>query len=276
VSALGAAAPPLFLYLCYTDPHAGGWTSDDVELGNPVPSDGGFTDASWPVPERDHASVIVNYQDIDVGRVVAAANAVGGPDAWVKVFASDNGASNEGDHNYLFFDSSGPLRGFKRCLTEGGIRTPLSITWEGTIASGVVSNYTAAFWDLGPTILDLAGVPQADWPQDIDGVSFKDVLLSGGGNSDSKMLYWEFCTGTHPPLEPRSGVGWGHAVRMGKWKAVSFFEDQALRLYDLTTDIYEVHDVSADYPDVVKQIEAFAAAAHVDSAVFPIKNCTPS
>ena len=146
-AALGAAAPPLFLYLAYTDPHAGGWLDDDAEEGNPVPSDGSFTDAAWPIVERDHASVIVNFQDRDVGALVAAADAAGAA-PFVKIFASDNGASNEGGHSYLFFNSSGPLRGFKRCLTEGGIRTPLAISWPGVVAAGSTTDVTTAFWDL--------------------------------------------------------------------------------------------------------------------------------
>lgn len=41
-------------------------------------------------------------------------------DNTVVFFASDNGAHDEGHHNYTFFDSSGPYRGFKRSLYEGG------------------------------------------------------------------------------------------------------------------------------------------------------------
>ena len=68
----------------------------------------------------------------------------------------------------------------------------------------------------------------------------------------------------------------GHAVRWGNWKAVSFFIDQPLRLYNLTSDVYEVHDVSAAFPDVMANITAFATSAHVNSTDFPILNCTPS
>ena len=32
-------------------------------------------------------------------------------------------------HSYKFFESSGPLRGFKRSLHEGGVRSPLIIRW---------------------------------------------------------------------------------------------------------------------------------------------------
>ena len=60
-----AAEPsvPFFLFVSWTDPHAGGWTLDNDETGNPVPGDGDFAGQNdWPLVERDHASVIQNYQ----------------------------------------------------------------------------------------------------------------------------------------------------------------------------------------------------------------------
>lgn len=220
LASLSAAQPPrpFFLYLSYTDPHAGGWSGSEEE-GNPVPSDGAFAGAPWPTVEVDHASVIVNYQDRDVGALVAAVAAAGIANTTAIIFASDNGASNEGGHDYAFFDSSGPLRGFKRCLTEGGTRTPLVVSLPGTIAPGVVSNFTTAFWDMGDTILDLAGVPPAAWLNQ-DGRSIKHVLLSPDGRgtpgAPPHIQYTEFCTAVHPPLEPRQGVGWGHSVVNGE------------------------------------------------------------
>ena len=221
VESLGPAAAPLFLYLAYTDPHAGGWIGE-VEAGNPVPSDGAFANEPWPIVERDHASVVVNYMDRDVGQLVAKVAALGLAPSTAIFFASDNGASNEGGHDYAFFGSSGPLRGFKRCLTEGGIRTPLVVSWPGVVAPGSVSLFPTAFWDLGDTLLDLAGVPPSAWLAQ-DGRSILDVLRSPSGQPapdapPRKPLYFEFCTSTHPPLEPRSGVGWGHAVVNGTMK----------------------------------------------------------
>jgi len=53
-------------------------------------------------------------------------------------------------------------------------------------------------------------------------------------------------------------VGWGHAVRMGEWKAVSFFEGSPLQLYNLTADVGEENDISSKYPDVVAKMVAIA------------------
>ena len=80
----------------------------------------------------------------------------------------------------------------------------------------------------------------------------------------------------HPPLEPRTGKGWGRAMINGTMKAVSFFEDQPLRLYNLSADVYETHDLAAAQPDVVAALAAWGAAQHTDSPFFPVADCTPS
>lgn len=270
--ALGEAARPFALYLAYTDPHAGGWNGE-VEAGNPVPSDAGpvhnysALGASWPPAERDHASVIANFQDASVGQVVAALEREGLRASTAVVFASDNGASNEGSHDYMFFTSSGPLRGFKRCLFEGGIRTQFAVSWPGTVPANSVSGRPIAFWDVLPTFAELAGVPAASLPAGIDGVSFAQELL-GGAPPEAKPLYWEFCTGVHAD-GVKGGKGWGQAVRSGDMKIVRFFEADPFALYNLTADIGETTDLAAQHPDVVKRLAAVAAAAHVEDPNFP-------
>ena len=44
---------------------------------------------------------------------------------------------------------------------------------------------------------------------------------------------------------------------MGKWKGVQ--TDQQLALYDLTNDIGEQRDISADHPEVADQIHKIIA-----------------
>lgn len=274
-AALGPTQPPFFLFLAYTDPHAGGWQGI-FESGNPVPSDGSFTNASWPDVERDHASVIANYLDRDVGRIVGALDTLGFGDDTLVIFASDNGAQNEGGHNYLFFNSSGPLRGYKRSLYEGGIRTPTIARWTGTIAPQQVSDVPWAFWDFMPTAADLAGLPRSAYPADIDGLSIAPLLL---GNASAQPVhdyfYWEFCT-YHETSPGQGANGWGSAIRKGDWKAVSFFLNSPFELYNITADLGETNNLAAAYPAVVAELSALAKQAHVDSPIFPQVNCIPS
>ena len=125
---------PFFLYMSFTVPHAGGWGSppNNPESGAPVPSDGQYADESWPDVEKDHAAVIT-YLDQYVGETMATLQSLGVDEDTVVFFASDNGAHLEGGHSIEFFNSTGGLRGHKRSLYEGGVRSPTMVRWPGKI-----------------------------------------------------------------------------------------------------------------------------------------------
>jgi arylsulfatase A-like enzyme len=256
-----APSQPFFLYLAWADPHAGGWSTDDIEAGNPVPSDGEFSQqASWPVVERDHASVIQNYLDRDVGRLVQTLQQLGIDNNTVVFFASDNGASNEGGHKGSFFVSSGPLKGYKRSLYEGGIRTPSSVRWPGHIKPGQTVHFPWYFPDFLPTALDIAG--RIDLiPAVTDGVSILPLLL---GDSEvtrpvDTCIYFEFCTNNK----------WGRAARMNQWKAVGLSSELPTELYDLSVDVGEERDVAGLFPDVVRELQTCMDAQHEENSDWP-------
>ena len=84
-------------------------------------------------------------------------------------FDSDNGAYGGGGHNVEYFDSNGPLRGYKRDLYEGGIRAPLIARWPGRIQRGTVSDQISTPPGTSfPTFAEIAGAPV---PADLDGIS---------------------------------------------------------------------------------------------------------
>jgi uncharacterized sulfatase len=207
-----------------------------------VPDDGPYADRDWPSTAKG-AAAMISRMDADVGRIRELLESLGIQRRTLLIFTSDNGPHSEGGHSHEFFDSNGPLRGFKRDLYEGGIRVPTIAWWPGTVDPGTVSDTPLAFWDFLPTACELAG---AEAPQNIDGISFAE-LLRGGDVSDRPDLYWQF-----------QGK---RAVRMGNWKAVRPGADQPWELYDLESDIGERNDVAAGHPDVVRRAEAYTAAA---------------
>jgi arylsulfatase A-like enzyme len=131
--------------------------------------------------------------------------------------------------------------------------------WPGKIAPGAETGHISAFWDVMPTLAELAG---AEVPKDIDGISFLPTLL--GKNSKQKQhdyLYWEF--------HERGGK---QAVRKGRWKAVRLQvrknPNAPLELYDLETDPYERRNIASQHPDIVRQMESIMRHARTDSDVF--------
>ena len=96
-------------------------------------------------------------------------------------------------------------------------------------------------YDLGPTILDLAGVASA--AEAMDGQSV-----------------WSLVTGEQAAIRPYSTTAWAGrvSIRDERWVYATGwdFEDPTPELYDLSTDPDERHNVHADRPDVVGEMRA--------------------
>src|SRR5258705_1362713 len=172
------------------------------------------------------------------------------------MFVSDNGPSQEGGADPVFFKSSGGLRGIKRDLYEGGIRVPMIASWPGTIPKGRVSTHPWAHWDMFPTLAEVAG---AKTPAGLDGMSMARALR-GQSAPSHEFTYWEF---------HERGVQ--QAVRMGRWKAVRLSKDAPLELYDLSSDPGEQRNVRASHPDIIEKIDNYLRTARTDSERWPIK-----
>ena len=181
------------------------------------------------------------------------------------MFSSDNGTTYTGGVAASFFESTAGLRGLKGSVYEGGIRVPFIARWPGMIEAGSSSEHVSAFWDIVPTLADLTGGVA---PDDIDGISLLPTLLGTGRQQDHEALYWEY-----------HGLWDGaQAVRMGDWKGVRLgghsSADVPIELYDLSSDLGETSDVSADHPAIVERI-AEVMAGRTESEItgwnFPVR-----
>ena len=239
---------PFFLYLPLTIPHA---NNEAGQKGMEVPSFGQYADKDWPEPQKGHAAMITRM-DGDIGKLMSLLKKLDLDEKTIVMFSSDNGPHKEGGADPAFFNSSGPLRGYKRALYEGGIRVPMIARWPGKIKAGSKSNHVSAFWDLLPTCCELAG---SDIPDDIDGISMVPTLL--GRRRQQKRheaLYWEF-----------HEQGKKQAVRMGNWKGVRLNVAKKpagpIELYDLNNDIGEKNNVSDRHPEILAKIGKYMKAA---------------
>jgi arylsulfatase A-like enzyme len=244
---------PFFLYLAYTIPHA---NNEAGKNGMEVPNDEPYHNEPWPQAQRNHAAMITRL-DRDVGKLLDRLRELGLDENTIVFFSSDNGPHREGGGDPFFFRSSGPLRGFKRSLHEGGVRVPMIVRWPGRVPAGKTSDQVWAFWDFLPTACELAG---AEPPRGVDGISVVPTLLGKGGQKQHEFLYWEFHEG-----------GFQQGVRMGDWKAVREKLGGPLELYNLREDLGEKNDVAARHPDVEARIEAYLKTARTEDPRWPIK-----
>jgi arylsulfatase A len=228
--------------------------------------DGGPTFRKGPYgsqPEA-HAAFAAMIKELDdyVGELINKLSELGLEKNTVVIFASDNGPHLEGGADPDYFNSKGDLKGYKRDLYEGGIRTPMLVKWPGKVAKGSKSDLISAFWDILPTFADISST---QIPDDIDGISFLPELLGKKREQKQhKYLYWEF-----------HEQGGKTAIRMGKWKAVKLninrVPQDATELYDLIADIGETINVASSNPEIVKMLERYMEEAHTPSTVFPFE-----
>jgi arylsulfatase A-like enzyme len=251
---------PFFLYLPLTVPHAelkvpaellkkfqNADGSSKFPPETPFEKKGNYDSQAQP-----HAAfaAMVNKLDTDVGTIVALIEKLGLDNDTYIFFTSDNGPHKEGGADPVYFNSSGPFRGVKRDLYEGGIRVPLIVRAKGKITPGQTNRSAWAFWDVLPTIGELTSTTS---PKNIDGLSFSAVLNGKKPVKEHDYLYWQFCE-----------QGLKEALTRDNWKLIRFKEKgspEKLELYNLKSDIAEQHDVAVKNPDLVKMLYALMKKA---------------
>lgn len=252
------ASRPFFLYLPFPVPHAAIQVPDDSlkEYEGAFPEKPYLGDKGYlphPTPRAGYAAMVTRM-DREIGRILALLKKLGLEERTLVIFSSDNGPTFNGGTDSEFFQSTGPLRGLKTTLYEGGIRVPMIAAWPGKIPAGTVTDNISAFWDVLPTIMDVVGLPA---PEGIDGISFLPTLI---GKPEKQKphpyLYWEYHS--------------RQAVRMGDWKALRKAPDGQIELYNLKNDIGEKHDVAERHPEIVRKMRMIMQEARSPSDLFPL------
>lgn len=231
---------PFFLYLAYCIPHVK-WQIPDLAQ---------YADKDWPKNMKIQAAM-VSRMSRDVGRIVELLQEAGIAENTLLIFNSDNGAHGKGG-TLEFFKTSGELRGKKRQMYDGGVRSPMFAYWPGKVPAGTVSDHISAFWDMLPTLSELTAEPIVG---ETDGISMLPTLL--GKHKEQKkhpFLYWELYEG-----KPNC------AIRYGKWKAVVLDRRKGLNieLYDVKADQSEQKNVALLYPEIVEEIQTMMKESHV-------------
>ena len=218
-----------------------------------------YKNGGYASQEESHTAfaAMISLLDEYVGAVVTKIEELGLTENTIIIFTSDNGPHQEGGADPDYFNSNGKYRGYKRDLYEGGIRVPMIASWPGMITPNMTSSHISAFWDVLPTVCDLANIPAQS---NIDGISFLPELL-GQKQPKHDFLYWEF-----------HEHGGKQAVRMGKWKGVRIKmakkPDAPIALFDLDIDPSEENDIAESYPEIVKKIDEIMESEHIPSETF--------
>lgn len=166
--------------------------------------------------------------------------------------------------------SNVPFREYKHWVHEGGVATPLIVHWPAAVkAKGEMRDQPSHLIDIMATCVDLA---KANYPVQykgkeitpMEGRSLVPTFGKGDADLDREAIYFE-----------HEG---NCAVRMGKWKLVSKTGRTEWspapfgkwELYDMEADRTEMHDLSAQQPELVKKMSALFMAYAQRANVFPL------
>ena len=255
---------PFFLFVPTTLPHAelaGPQDSIYMQYANAfeeTPYVGNHY-ASTEKPRAMFASM-VSRMDAYVGQIIAKIEALGLDKNTIIIFTSDNGAHKEGGADPDFFQSSGNLRGLKRSLYEGGIRVPFIVSWANKIPSNSTTNTRGAFWDIMPTLVQLAQTDQIGYT---DGKSLLNDFINPTNDSpNERTFYWEF-----------HEEGGRQALLQGDWKLIiqqakdpnkRYFE-----LFNLKNDPTESINLANEKPEIIQSMFEEMAKQRTENSIFP-------
>jgi arylsulfatase A len=240
---------PFFLYFALPSPHA------------PIVPTDAFDGKSQAGPYGD----FVVQTDDACGQILDALRECGLDSNTIVVFSSDNGPEYYAYARDEKFDhwSAAPFRGLKRDIYEGGHHVPFVIKWPGITKADSVSDALISQVDLMATF---AALLNFDLPPNAAEDSFNFLPWLKGE--------------TRTP--PRSTIvhntnARNYAIRDGDWLLVNARtgytsrrpppawnvkhhlppdDDQPTQLYNLKEDIGQRHNVAAEHPDKLAQLQA--------------------
>lgn len=221
-----------------------------------------------PQPRADYAAFISTI-DERIGHLLDKLDALGIRENTIIIYQSDNGYSTEA-RAFNGGGSSGPYRGAKNSLLEGGIRLPAMISWKGNLPEKIVNDQFLMNIDWMPTLASLCKLKKK--PGDIDGLDQSQMITDPGAKTSRNLGYWKY------------GSQW--VVRKGSWKLVGYpkdtshkgkldLEKDALFLSDLSMDVSEMSNMAAQHPDKVSElVETYLSWEHGSESDLPVKTET--
>lgn len=215
------AKEPWFLYLCFNAVHTPMHATDKYlarfsQIENPT--------------RRTYAAMMSAMDDA-IGAVLKTLDEQKLTENTLIFFISDNGGPP------VNASSNGQLRGYKAQTWEGGIRVPYLVQWKGTLPAGRTYDHPVIQLDILPTALAAAG---ASVPTGLDGVNLLPHLQGRVTTPPHQTLYWRF--------------GPQMAIRHGNYKLVKGTGVDQPQLFDLAADPGETKDLTAEKPEVARDL----------------------
>lgn len=219
---------PFFLMLTYTAPHVP-LQATQAQLAKA---------AEIQDPEMRLYRAVINELDAGVGQIRDRLARNGLTEDTMIVFVSDNGCPDYVKE----VCANNPLNGWKRYLTEGGVRVPYMMAWPGKIRAGQTYEKAVSTLDIFPTVVaaaDATGDPE----RPTDGRNLLPYVQGLAKGQPHERLYWRSLP--------------SYAIRSGDWKLLVNAGpkgETVTMLFNLADDRSEKRDLSRQYPEIVTRL----------------------
>jgi len=163
-------------------------------------------------------------------------------------------------------DSDGFANGSKQSARDGGVRTPIILSWPGVLEPRIRQDLISSV-DLMPTILGAAGIetqtPMSGinlWPALTNGNPIQRQIIYGEGyghdiidkdNPEASLAY-RWCREGHWKLilcYDGQSEGWGLSTH-------EEMRTEPIRLYNIIEDPYEQNNLFQEQPEIVKRLRS--------------------
>ncbi len=135
----------------------------------------------------------------------------------------------------------------KRFMYEDGVKMPIVMRWPSEIKEGTRLTTMVQNIDIGPTLLDAAGVKI---PEDMQGVSIMPDLISGKDIKGEKSIYYHYYDHGKHNVPRHDGV------RTNAYKLINYYTDNAFEFYDLKNDPEEENNLYGNkkYKEIIDEL----------------------
>ena len=192
-------------------------------------------------------AAVVDALDQAIGEILLSIEEAGIEEETIILFSSDNGGATYGGGGADNF----PLRGGKGDTFEGSIRVVAALKWKGKIQAGSSIDQIMTVMDVFPTLSSASGISMKN-KKIIDGRDMWPAIVNQENIPLKKDIFF---------VSEIPNYGQFHTtVFNDKWKLVQSISSSLLeikienKLFNITNDPYEYHDLSSQNPSIVKEM----------------------